>query len=368
MRRAAAAAWAICRKDIRLWARQPLQIAGSLLVPVSYTLVVFLGAQATSREPVAVVNLDHGAAGAQLTRSIVRADVFRVDVTSPARARALYSGLQVAAVITIPPGLSRLAAAHQEAPVNVQLNNYNADLAGDVDRAVPDAVYTYYQGLGRASPIRVTVAEHPLRRRDVQLDQYSVLPVIELIITVNGIIAGGMSIAGEFERRTVKELLFAPVGRLTIVAGKMLAGFLSTFTLAAGMLAFGAIAGWTRPAVPYWPEALAAIALSSAFAAGTGIAIGTWYQRRQPVSVAATIVAVELFALAGGLGVIFFEPSWLQRVAAFDPLTYGIRSLQQAVFYHSARWIAQDCAVLGAAAAAAAIAGSLAMRRKLIAQ
>ena len=52
--------------------RKPVQIVGSLLVPVSYTLVVFLGAKATSLEPVAVVSLDRGPVGTQLVRAMTR--------------------------------------------------------------------------------------------------------------------------------------------------------------------------------------------------------------------------------------------------------------------------------------------------------
>jgi ABC-2 type transport system permease protein len=360
---------AICRKDLTLWLRRPLQIVGALLVPVSYTLVVFLGAQATSLEPVAVVNLDHGPVGARLVAAIDAAGVFRVHLTSPARARELYSSLQVAAIITIPPGESGLVAAHERAPVGVTIDNLDLDFTSDIRRAVPDAITTYYAGLGRASPMKITIDQHDLRRHGVQLYQYSVLPVIILIVTVNGIIAAGMAAAGEFERRTVKELLFAPASSLAIVAGKTLAGFLATFTLAAATLGFGAAAGLTRPAsVWLWLNALAVIALSSAFAAGTGIAIGTWFQRRQPVSVAATIAAVEAFALAGGLGVIFFEPPWLQRIAGYDPLTYAIHGLQQAVFYASASGFPRDVTVLAGSAAAAAVAGSLALRRELITQ
>ena len=361
--------WSICKKDLTLWLRRPLQIVGALLVPVSYTLVVFLGAQATSTEPVAVVNLDHGRVGAQLVRAINEAGVFRVHLTSLAHARRLYDSLQVAAIITIPPSESQLVAAHERAPVDVVIDNLNLDFTSDVRRAVPDAITTYYAGLGRASPMKITIAEHNLRRHDVQLYQYSVLPVIILIVTVNGIIAAGMAAAGEFERRTVKELLFAPASSLTIITGKILAGFLATFTLAAAMLGFGAAADLTPPAsASLWLAALAIIALSSAFASGTGIAIGTWFQRRQPVSVAATIAAVEAFALAGGLGVIFFEPLWLQRIAVYDPLTYAIHGLQQAVFYASASGLARDVTVLAISAAAAAGAGSLALRRELITQ
>jgi ABC-2 type transport system permease protein len=360
-----ASAWSIFGKDLMLWMRQPLQIIGSLLVPVSYTLVVFLGAQATSREPAAVVNLDRGPVGAQLARAIVNAGVFRVYLASPARANQMYDDLQVSVVITIPPDLSQRVAAHQRAPVDVRANNLNFDLAGDIRRSVPDAITTYYAGLGRDSPVKVTIAEHNLRQRDVQLYQYSVLPVIILIVTVNGIISSGMAVAGEFEKKTIKELLLAPVSRFTIIAGKMMAGFLSTFVLATAMLVVGAAANLTRPQGIYWLEAIGAIALSSTFSAGLGIAIGTWFQRKQPVSVGATIAAVELFALAGGIGVIFFEPEWLQRIAAFDPLTYGIHSLQMAVFYNSSTGVLRDFIVLACTSAAAAVAGSLAMRRGL---
>jgi ABC-2 type transport system permease protein len=364
--KSAAAAWAICRKDLKLWLRHPLRIIGSLLVPASYTLVVVLGAAATGRSPVAVVDLDHGPAGTSLARAITAAGVFRVTPASPARARQLYDSLQAAAIVTIPAGLSRQVAAHHRAPVYVQADNFNADLGGDLRRAVPDAITVYYQGLGRASPVKVTIAEHLLLQHSVQLDQYSVLPVIILIVTVSGLLASGMAAAGEFENRTVKAILFAPVTRSAVIGGKMLAGWLSTFPAGAAMLAIGAAAGLTSPgSAVAWLTALATIALAAAFATGAGIAIGTWWQRRQPVSVGATIAAVELFALAGGLGVIFFEPPWLQRIAVFDPLTYAIHALQQAVFYDSTTGVARDLTVLAASALATAALGVQAMRREL---
>jgi ABC-type transport system involved in multi-copper enzyme maturation permease subunit len=360
--------WAIFVKDLLLWLRQPLQIIGSLLVPVSYTVVVFLGAQATTTQPAAVVNLDQGPVGAQLARAVADAGVFRVYQTSPARASQMYDDLQVSLVITIPADTSQLVAANEQAPVDVRANNLNFDLAGDIRRSVPDAITTYYAGLGQASPIHVTIAQDDIRARDVQLYQYSVLPVIILIVTVNGIISSGMAVAGEFEKKTIKELLLAPVSRFTIIAGKMMAGFVSTFVLATAMLVVGAAANLTRPQGVYWVTAIIAIALSSAFSAGLGIAIGTWFQRKQPVTIGATIAAVELFALAGGIGVIWFEPEWLQRIAAFDPLTYGIHALQISVFYNSFTGVVRDCIVLVCTSAAAAGAGALAMRRGLVAQ
>jgi ABC-type multidrug transport system permease subunit len=359
------AAWAICVNDLRVWLRHPWQVLGTLLVPVSYTLVAFLGSQATGANPVAVVNLDHGAAGAQIVQAIQAAQVFRLHQASPAAAQRMYAQLQVAAIVTIPADTTALLGHHQQVHVQVQVDNMDLDLADDIRRAVPDAIISWYQSRQRPWPVDVGLDEQHMRVQDVQLYEYSVLPVIALVITVSGILVAGMAAAGEFEQRTIKGLLLAPVPRGVIVAGKMAAGWVFTCLVAVMVLLAGAFAGWTRPSGWGWAEALGAIALGSLFAAGLGIAIGTWGRRRQPVSVGATIVAVELFALAGGLGVIFFEPQWLQDLARWDPLTYMLHSLQQAVFYGSVAGAGRDAAILAASAAAAGVAGTLAMRRGL---
>jgi ABC-type multidrug transport system permease subunit len=359
--------WTIAAKDLRVWIRHPVQIVGSLLVPVSYFLVVFLGSAAVGQNPVAVVNQDRGPVGASLVHAIEDADVFRVTVVNGPRATELYDDLQVVAVITIPSDMSERVQAHQRAPVRVMVNNLNLDLTNDVRRAVPDAITNYYRGLGSASPITVTLDDHDMRQHDVELYQYSVLPVIILIVTVNGVITAGMAATNEFEQRTIKELLLAPCGNLAIIAGKVLAGFLGTFALAMIMLLLGAAFNLTRPDGPlFWLSTTVVIALGSLFSAGLGIAIGTYFQRKQPVSISATIVAVELFALAGGLGVVFFEPEWLQQIAVFDPLTYAIHALQMAVFYSSFQDFVRDVVVLGAVSAAAVAAGSLALRRQVV--
>ena len=85
-----------------------------------------------------------------------------------------------------------------------------------------------------------------MRAQDVQLYQYSFLPVIVLVITVSGILVAGMATAQEFERRTVKGLLLAPVPRGVIVAGKVAAGWVFTCIVAVLVLLAGALAGWSK--------------------------------------------------------------------------------------------------------------------------
>lgn len=371
-RRSAAAGWllaarAVAAKDLRTWLGRPVLVLSTLLVPVSYSLVAFLGSAATAAEPVAVVNLDRGPVGTQIVEAIGNAQVFRVSLVSPARADTMYARHQVAAIITIPPGTSTLVDDHRRATVQVRQDNEDDDEQYDVDRGAGTAVISWYQSTAHAAgPVRVSLAEQVLRGENVQLYQYSILPVIVLVMTVCGILVAGMSAAEEFEQKTVRSLLHVPVPHGVVVAGKIAAGWVFTCAVAGVVLGAGAALGWTRPSgTAEWAEALAALVLGSLFAAGLGIAIGTWGQRRQPVSVGATIVSVWLFALAGGLGVIFFEPQWLQDIAAWDPLTYAIQALQQAAFYGSAADTWRDAAALAAASLLAGTVGTLALRRGL---
>jgi ABC-2 type transport system permease protein len=360
------AAFAVAAKDLRMHLRRPWQAVGILLVPLSYTIVALLGSQAVGASPVAVVNADHGPAGAQITGAIASADVFRLTETTAARASRLYQAQQVAAVITIPAGTSALLSEHRHAVIDVRLHNMDADLADDIRRGVPDAIVSWYLSRQPHGPVRAVISETQLRKQDVPLYEYSVLPVIILVITVSGILVAGMAAAREYESKTIKGLLLAPVPAGVIIAGKMAAGWAATNVTAIIVLAAGAVLGWTQPDGPAgWADSLAAIALASLFAAGLGIAIGCWGRRAQPVSVGATILSVELFALSGGLGVIFFEPPWLQTVARFDPLTYAVHALQQAVFYSSTTGWMEDAAVLALSAVAAAVGGTLAMRQRL---
>ena len=85
--------------------------------------------------------------------------------------------------------------------------------------------------------------EHDLRQRDVQLFEYSVVPTIILLLSISGLINGGLSTAREWESRTIKELPLAPVSRAAIIAGKVFASFAITFCLGTFVLLLG-ICSW----------------------------------------------------------------------------------------------------------------------------
>ncbi len=309
------AIWVILRKDIRVLLRQPANIAATLVPPIAFLLVNALGAAAVGRNPVALVTLDQGVKGQQMAQIIHNANVFRITDASPTQAQVLLNNIDVAAIITIPADFTQRVDAHVNAPIDVTVNNLNLDFTNDIRRAVPDAITQFYQAQGKASSVKVTMQETDLRHRDVEFFQYNILPTILLLLMISGLINGGLSTAREWESRTVKELLLSPVSRGAIIAGKVFAGFAITFILGMLVLLLGYVLGWTRPEGVYWLSTLLTIALVSLLSAGLGVAIGAALRRVQVVIAVAINVAIYLFFLSGGIGVLAFEPTWLQNCA-----------------------------------------------------
>ena len=339
--------WIICRHTISVWLRNRSLIIASLLPPIAFLVAGFFAAAAVSESPVALVTLDHGKQGQLMAQIIHQSDVFRVVDTSPAQAQKLLKEIRVSAVITIPSNFTERVSSNQTTAVNFEINNLNLDFTNDIRRSVPTAITEYYKTEGSASPIKVTIRERDLRHKDIQLFQYEIAPILLLMILITGLVNTTVSTAREYESRTIKEVLLAPVSDRDIALGKILAGFL--IGLCSGLLEIGIclIFGWlTLPGWEYWPTALLIISLTSLMAASTGLAIGVWVKKIQAAHALSTNTALPLFFLAGGVGVLAFEPMWLQNIAAFVPLTYANHALQMAMFYNSTDQLGRDVAVL----------------------
>lgn len=357
----------VFKKDMRIWIQQPINTAATVVPVLCFLLVTAMGAGAVGRSPVALITLDHGAKGQQMQQILHDADVFRVIDTTPTQAQELFKNISVVAVITIPADFTQRITTHQPDPINVRLNNLNDDFGHDVRDAVPDAITQFYAAQGQNSEMKVQVQEHDLRQQDVELFQYTLAPIMILLLTMSGVVNSGLATAREWEELTVKELLFAPVSGNAIIVGKVLAGFFTTMLLGALVIVAGNLFGWVHLQGIYWLTAMTTIALIALVGAGIGVAMGAVLQRLHAMIGLGLNMVLYLFFLAGGVGVLAFMQDWLQVIAAYIPLTYGRHALEMAVFYNSAEFFGRDTAILGGSALLALVLGFLAMRRKVAA-
>lgn len=360
--------WAICWKDIRVWLRHPTYIFVTFAPPLMLLMVEALGAQAVGHSPVALVQQDHGPAGIQMAQIIHQAGIFRLHDLDAQQAEIELKNLDVIAIVTIPPDFTQRIQSHEASPIDVKVDNLNLDFTNDVRRSVPDMITQFYHAQGDASPIKVTTSEQTLRSRDVELFEYSVLPTIIFLLMIGGLVSGSLTTASEWESRTVKELLLSPISRGAIIGGKVLASFLTTFGFGLLVLGIGYLAGWIQPQGIYWGSAIFILMLISLFSATLGITVGLIVRRVQPVGPLSINVGMYLFFLAGGIGVLSFEPDVLQNIAAYIPLTYGRHALEMAVFYSSSELLGRDVLILAVSILVALALSLLAMRRGMVSQ
>src|SRR5437764_7275826 len=140
--------WIVFKKDVRVWLRQPVNLAVIFIPALGFLLISALGTAAVGRSPVALVTLDRGPKGIQMQHIFHNADVFRISDATPEQARKLYDEIQVVAIITIPANFTQSVEAHQQSPVDVELNHLNLDFTNDIRPAVPDAITSVYHAQG----------------------------------------------------------------------------------------------------------------------------------------------------------------------------------------------------------------------------
>jgi hypothetical protein len=64
------AVWIIARKDIGVWLRQPSAVAATILPALAFLIVLYFGARAVGRNPVALVVEDTGPHAEQLAERL----------------------------------------------------------------------------------------------------------------------------------------------------------------------------------------------------------------------------------------------------------------------------------------------------------
>jgi ABC-2 type transport system permease protein len=374
---------AIVRKDIGVWLRQPTAITATILPAIAFMIILYFGAQAVGRNPVAIVVQDNGPRAQELVSILNSSDAFKVSLVTAKQdeAEQALNHIQVAAVITIPSNFDIAFNAHKSNPVTIHINNLNLDFTNDLRRSLPAAISEFYsttQGNNNTiinnnnntninNPIKIHVKETDLRKQDIDLLRFEIVPNMVLLLTTAGIVNAGLATAREWEDSTIKELLLSPISRSSLIAGKLMAGWLTTLLVAAVVLALGALTGYLRPeGLFYWLTTIAIIMLIALTSVGIGVAIGSAARRFQRVTAVGIPLSIDLFFLSGGITVAAFLPTWLQTVAHFIPTFYGTHALQTSIFYSSTEGLAQDILVLVGTAFATIALAVFSLRRSTL--
>lgn len=141
----------------------------------------------------------------------------------------------------------------------------------------------------------------------------------------------GLSVLWDREFGFLKEIMVAPVSRVSLVLGRIAGG--TTTTLSQGLLLLSvSIAFGFRPAA--WPGLILAVVFMFLIAVtfiGLGLVFASNMKDMQGFSIIMNFIMFPLLFLSGALYPMKNLPVWLRPLSYADPLTYGIDGMRAAL-------------------------------------
>ena len=141
----------------------------------------------------------------------------------------------------------------------------------------------------------------------------------------------GLSVLWDREFGFLKEIMVAPVSRVSIVLGRMAGGATTALIQALLILAISYIMGFKVGSISSVFLALLFMALIAATFLGLGLIFASKMKDIQGFSIVMNFVIFPLFFLSGALYPLENFPAWLRIISKIDPLTYGVDGLRGAL-------------------------------------
>ena len=138
----------------------------------------------------------------------------------------------------------------------------------------------------------------------------------------------GTSVVVDREYGFLKEVLVAPLSRVGIILGKALGGSLTALIQGTIMLAIAALVGLSISPLLVL-QLLPTLLVLSLSLSGLGILMATRMRSQQGFQFLMQLMVFPLIFLSGVFFPVQGVPTWLQIVAKFNPLTYGVDAIRQ---------------------------------------
>jgi ABC-2 type transport system permease protein len=185
------------------------------------------------------------------------------------------------------------------------------------------------------------------RDTGVPYTQFIFPGIIGMTILFSSIFSS-ISIIWDKEFGFMKEILVAPVSRLSIVIGKALSGTIVSTIQAAIILALFPILGFQLSLLQLLGVLVICVSVSFCISA-FGIVLATFYDSYESFSVIMNFIVMPMFFLSGAMYPVRLLPDILRFVAKLNPLTYGIDAIKYVIFPEATGNMAPDFSIMTSA-------------------
>jgi ABC-2 type transport system permease protein len=156
----------------------------------------------------------------------------------------------------------------------------------------------------------------------------------------------GMSLLWDREFGFLKEIMVAPVGRVSLVLGRVAGG--ATTSMIQGLLILGAslLMGFRLPGPGAVAFGLVFMLLIAFTFIGLGLVFASRMKDMQGFGIVMNFVIFPFFFLSGALTPLENFPWFVRALSYADPLTYGVDGLRAVLIGRSSLPVAVDLAAM----------------------
>jgi ABC-2 type transport system permease protein len=191
--------------------------------------------------------------------------------------------------------------------------------------------------------------------------QFAYAGAIAMTILFGGMFQG-VTIVWDREFGMLREVLVAPISRVSIVLGKTTAGACISILQGFVAAAFAPFVG-VRLSVVDALQLLGAMVLLAYGVTAFGTALGSRMKSFEGFGVISNFVVLPLYFLSGGVFPAAGLPLWMRTLVALNPVTYGVDLMRAAISQPHASSVGLDLLILGGFTGAMTTAALLAFRR-----
>jgi ABC-2 type transport system permease protein len=184
---------------------------------------------------------------------------------------------------------------------------------------------------------------------DVDYIDYLVPGIIGMTMLFSSMFAG-ISVLWDREFGFLKEIMVAPVKRVSIVLGRIAGGTTTAMIQGTMILIISIVMGFEFKGVFGIFLALAFMLMIACTFIGLGLIFASKMKDIHGFSLVMNFVIFPVFLLSGALFPVENLPSWLRILSYGDPLTYGVDGMRSALIGASAFPILFDFIALGISA------------------
>ena len=182
---------------------------------------------------------------------------------------------------------------------------------------------------------------------DVNYIQFLVPGIMGMSIIFSSTFAG-MSVLWDREFGFLKEIMVAPVSRISVVLGRIAGGATTAMIQAAFILGISIIMGFKILSILSLLLAIIFILLIAVTFLGLGLIIASKMRDMQGFGIVINFIIFPLFFLSGALYPIENFPTAVRYISYIDPLTYGVDGLRASLLQVSSFSIVFNFLILGA--------------------